>query len=116
MVVDDQPSFRRAAASVIELVDGFVVGALVDSGEEALRVLDERPVDLVLLDINMPGLRGPAVARAIRERHPDVVVVLVSTYDPDGLPDDVANGMLYLHKEMLGPDELADLWEHRRRP
>ena len=114
MVVDDQRAFRSAAASVVELTDGFTLVAEAASGEQAVRLASERDVDLVLMDVNMPGIGGVEAANAISETEHDVVVVLVSTYEPSDLPADVhRSGRPYLHKERLDPDVLRALWTDR---
>ena len=115
MVVDDQPAFRRAAASVIELTDGFVLVAQAHDGTLAVSAADEVDVDLVLMDVNMPGIGGVAAARELVRRHPDVVVALVSTYATGDLPTDVlTSGRPYLRKEHLSPDGLSALWRRHR--
>jgi two-component system invasion response regulator UvrY len=58
LVVDDLPTFRRAAASVIAVADGFELAGEAASGEEALGFLAEHPVGMVLMDVNMPGMGG----------------------------------------------------------
>jgi two-component system, NarL family, invasion response regulator UvrY len=115
MVVDDQRAFRSAAASVVELTDGFTLVAEAASGEQAVRLAAERDVDLVLMDVNMPGIGGVEAAEAICGSDDGVVVVLVSTYEPSDLPADVhSSGRPYLHKERLDPDVLRALWTERR--
>ena len=111
VVVDDQPSFRRAAAAVIELTDGFrLVGEAAD-GATAVGLVGHVDADLVLMDVNMPGIGGVDAAGRIRSEHPDVVVVLLSTYEQPDLPADVADsGRRYVHKERFGPDVLRGLW------
>ena len=60
----------------------------------------------------MPGMGGIEAARRIRAERPDVIVVLMSTYDLEDLPaaasDCGAAG--YLHKERLSPELLSDIW------
>ncbi len=112
MVVDDQPAFRRAAASVIEVTDGFRLVAEHDEGAGAASLARREQVDLVLIDVNMPGVGGVDAARQVRQARPAALVVLVSTYPPDELPDDVAGAPVpYLHKARLAPDVLHQLWE-----
>ena len=114
MVVDDQRAFRSAAASVIEVTDGFTLVAEAVSGEQAVRLASERMLDLVLMDVNMPGMGGIEAAEAIHDADRAVLVVLVSTYEPSDLPVDVhRSGRAYLHKERLDPDVLKALWDGR---
>jgi class 3 adenylate cyclase len=66
LVVDDQPANIRLLDAVLTSRGYDVVAA--ESGEEALKRINESPVDLVLLDIRMPGMDGYEVCRQIREQ------------------------------------------------
>jgi DNA-binding NarL/FixJ family response regulator len=111
LVVDDLASFRRAAVAVIAVADGFVLAGEVGSGEEAITFLEQRPVGLVLMDINMPGMGGIRTAEQIRRRFPDVVVVLLSILHADDLPPGaLSSGVRSCHKDRFGPNELEALW------
>jgi two-component system, OmpR family, KDP operon response regulator KdpE len=66
LVVDDQPELRRALRSTLSAL-GFVV-ADAENGEAALEMVREEQYDLILLDINMPGLSGLETCRALRAR------------------------------------------------
>jgi DNA-binding NarL/FixJ family response regulator len=67
------------------------------------------------MDINMPELNGIEATRRIVSSHPDVVVVLCSTYEVGDLPPDAATSgaRAYINKEHLGADTLRRLWEER---
>jgi len=60
----------------------------------------------------MPGMGGIEATRRIRAAHPDLMVVLMSTYDVEDLPGGAADcgAAAYLHKENLSPDLLTRLW------
>lgn len=78
LVVEDQASVR--ATTVMALADyGFAVLEATD-GTDALRVLEEREVDLVLTDMVMPGLGGAELGTMIRTRHPGMRVLYTSGY------------------------------------
>lgn len=78
LVVDDEPQLRRALRSTLSAL-GFIVGD-AETGEAALGKLREEKFDLVLLDINMPGLSGIETCRAIRARS-DVSVLMLTVRD-----------------------------------
>jgi len=112
LIVDDQLPFRLAAAAVVESTDSFVVAGAVESAEQALAGIDAVRPDLVLMDVNMPGLGGVAASRRLRDEHPEVVVVLLSSYDEAEFADltDDCGAAAYLPKATFGPGKLAEIW------
>ena len=115
VIVDDQPPFRDAAGLVFDLLDDFEVVGEATSAEEALSMVDARAPDLVLMDINLPGMSGVEAARRLRDAHPGVVTVLVSTYEAEDLPSGAASSgaLAYVHKERLDADLVEELWRER---
>ena len=112
LVVDDLPAFRRAAACVIAVTDGFVLAGEAGSGEEAITLQEELVARLVLMDVNMPGMGGIRAAQEIQHRFPDVVVVLLSIHPEEDLPPAAAScGVRFCHKERFDPEQLEELWE-----
>ena len=76
LLVDDERAFADALAFRLEARG---LGCLTAySGEEALALLDRRELEVVLLDLNMPGLHGLEVLRLIKEKRPEVEVVLLT--------------------------------------
>ena len=71
------------------------------------------PPDLVLMDINLPGINGIEATRQIRAAHPEVAVILLSTYSEADLPADARDcgALAYVHKEDFGPALVRELWE-----
>lgn len=82
-IADDQPLFRRAF--VLLLRDMPDVQVMFDSanGEEVLIGLKGNAVDIVLLDLEMPVMDGVETLRRIREEHPQVKVIVLSTHDDE---------------------------------
>lgn len=115
LIVDDQPPFRAVARTVVGLAPGFDVVAEAETGEEAVAMARADQPALVLMDINLPGISGIEATRQITAERPEVVVVLLSTYDAESLPDDAATcgAARYVHKEDLSPALLAEVWAAR---
>jgi two-component system, NarL family, invasion response regulator UvrY len=115
MIVDDQSPFRVAAKLVFELLDDFEVVGEATSAEEALDLMGVLSPDLVLMDINLPGLNGVEATRRLVAEHPGVVALLVSTYEADDLPPGAASSgaLAYVHKERLDGDLVEELWRER---
>ena len=117
LVVDDQPPFRRAARTVVDLTPGFAMVGEAASGAEAVELVESLAPDLVLMDINMQPMNGFEATTRITTVAPATAVVLLSTYDAEDLPADARScgAVGYVHKEDFGPSVLADLWaEHLR--
>lgn len=116
MVVDDQAPFRLAARAVINRAVGFELVGEAGTGEEAVDMAAELHPDLVLMDINMPGISGIEATSRIVARAPDAVVFLCSTYERSDLPEEAgaSGARAYINKEELGPVVLRELWEARQ--
>jgi DNA-binding NarL/FixJ family response regulator len=82
LVVDDHPLMREAVQGVVtRLEPGAIVFAVADS-ERGFAIADAEPdLDLVLLDLNIPGLAGIPALKAWRRRYPEVPVVVLSSAD-----------------------------------
>ena len=76
LLVDDEIRFIEAL--VKRLKKRKLVAASADSGEKALRHLDEDPADVVVLDLKMPDMDGIDVLREIKARHPLVEVIMLT--------------------------------------
>jgi DNA-binding NarL/FixJ family response regulator len=115
LIVDDQPPFRAAATLLVDVLDGFDVVGEATSGEEALDMLPSLAPDLVLMDINLPGINGVETTRELVATRPETVVVLVSTYEAHELPPGASSSgaLAYVHKERLDADLLEELWSGR---
>ena len=110
LIVDDQEPFRRAMGAVVDATDGFVVVGSATSGEESLRSAGELRPDLVLMDINLPGIDGIEAARRLSSRPDGPVVVLLSTYDEDQFDLAGCGAVAYIAKGAFGPDRLSAVW------
>ena len=85
LIVDDHPVVRNGLRAFLNAQPDIVVVGEASDGEGVLRQVETLRPDVVLLDCCLPGPEGPAVATAIRERHPAVSVLALSAYDDDRL-------------------------------
>jgi DNA-binding NarL/FixJ family response regulator len=116
LVVDDQDPYRRAMSVVVDSTDGFVVVGAVASGEESVAATAGLEPDLVLMDINLPGISGIEAARLIRGATPAPVVVLLSTHDEDDFDLAGCGAAAYVSKAALSPARLQQVWSDRGAP
>ncbi|MBQ2958224.1 MAG: response regulator transcription factor [Alistipes sp.] len=79
-LVDDHTLFRTGLAGLLSQHDGFEVVADVGSGEEFLAILPTLDVDVVFMDISMPGIDGAETTRRALAERPDLRIVTLSMY------------------------------------
>ena len=110
LIVDDQSPFRSVARSLVSTIKGWRVVGEAESGEEAVLAAARARPDVVLMDINMPGISGLEATRQIVAHDPTVRVVLLSTYAVGDLPADALDcgAIAYVHKEDLSPKLLRE--------
>jgi len=113
LIVDDQEPFRMAARMVVEATDGFEVVGESETGEDSVDKARELAPDLVLMDVNLPGINGlDATRRILAEGGGSVVVLLLSTYEEEEYAPRAAEcgASAYVPKAVFGPDRLEQAW------
>jgi DNA-binding NarL/FixJ family response regulator len=112
LIVDDQEPFREASRMVVEVTDGFEVVGEAETGEAGVEAARELRPDLVLMDVNLPGIDGTEATRKILAEPDPPVVFLVSTYEPAEYESKAAEcgAAAYIAKSTFGPDRLAEAW------
>ena len=83
LIVDDHRMFVQGIQTLLEQEQDLVVAGTCTNGAEALDAIDRLQPDVVLLDLNMPGMDGMAATRAIRDRWPEMGVIILSMYRDD---------------------------------
>jgi DNA-binding NarL/FixJ family response regulator len=109
VIVDDHPVVRFGLSAIITLQPDMEVAGEAGSGEEACTICAERAVDVVLMDLRLPGLSGVDAIRKIRAASPDIRVIVLTTYEGD---EDIrralaAGAQAYLLKGMSHTDVTA---------
>lgn len=111
VVAEDHPIFRDGLRSLLAGIDGVqLVGEAADGDAAIEQAVRLRP-DVVLMDLDMPGRNGIEATRAIRDRQPQVGVVMLTMFEDD---DSIFSAMRagaqgYLLKETTGPELAAAL-------
>ena len=117
LIVDDQEPFRLAARMVVDATDGFDVVGEAETGEASVEMAGELGPDLVLMDVNLPGINGlDATRQILAERADPVIVLLLSTYEEEEYAPRAAEcgAAAYIPKAVFGPDRLEAAWADAR--
>ncbi|RSM45995.1 DNA-binding response regulator [Amycolatopsis balhimycina DSM 5908] len=87
LIVDDQADVRAGIRAILLLDPSLVVVGDLSDGLQVVPFLRDHPVDLVLMDIRMPGIDGVEATRRIREEHPPekLRVIVLTTFDQDDI-------------------------------
>ena len=112
LIVDDQEPFRLAARMVVEVTDGFEVVGEAETGEDGVSMAADLAPDLVLMDVNLPGIDGLEATRQILGADGPPVVLLLSTYEEEEYAPRAAEcgAASYIPKAVFGPDRLEAAW------
>lgn len=97
LVIDDDELIRDMLSQVIQQAGHRVL--LAENGRVGLGVLEQSPIDLVVLDIFMPDMEGFETMRAIRERHDNIKIIAIS-----GGARDIDHTIFLEDAELLGAD------------
>ncbi|WP_394992741.1 response regulator [Emticicia sp.] len=82
-VVDDHGLFRKGIISILQQVHDFEVVMEATNGQEFLDKLPDQPIDVVLMDLQMPVLDGIKTTEIVRTKHPEIKVLILSMHDED---------------------------------
>jgi two-component system response regulator LytT len=114
VVVDDEQLAREELCFLLGQIGGIEVVSQAANGLEALRVIDEEAPDLVMLDVQMPGLTGFEVARRLLRAGGEAHIVFVTAYDQYAIEAFEVNAVDYLLKP-VEPSRLGTTVDRVRR-
>ena len=114
--VDDRAAFRGLLRALIAQTPGFHHAGEAASGEEAIVAVSAIRPDLVLMDVQMPGIGGIAATATLVEGRRDLLVVLMSAGPLEPPPEFAPGGgeVVFLLKEQLCSRRLLEIWHARR--
>lgn len=100
VIVEDAPAVREAIALLLKSSSGFQCTGAYGSAEDALRVLRAEAPDVLLLDIQLPGILGSDAARVFHERFPSLPILMFTVFEDENLVfESLCNGAIgYLLK------------------
>jgi len=108
IITDDHPIVRDGIKAILSAEKDIQIVAYVKNGEELLQVLEKTKTDVILMDINMPGMNGIDATRNVKEKYPNIKILCFSQYDDKRFVRQVlkrgANGYLL---KISAADELA---------
>ena len=105
-LVDDHPLIRMVTGRILAADGRFEIVGETDNAEDAVRILDTIVADLVIMDIQLPGMDGVEATRELKARHRDLKVVILSAFGDYLLPSIEAGADGYMLKG-LAPEKMA---------
>ncbi|MEH7549884.1 LuxR family two component transcriptional regulator [Neobacillus bataviensis] len=82
-IIDDHQLFREGVKRILEFEKSFQVVAEGDDGSDALGLVEQYQPDVVIMDINMPGMNGVEATRELIEKYPSTKVIILSIHDDE---------------------------------
>jgi DNA-binding NarL/FixJ family response regulator len=106
VIVEDQWMIRDGLATLAGISESIEVVATGANGREAIALAEEHRPNVILMDIKMPGMDGIDATREIKQRHPSINVLMLTTFEQDGLIRSSleAGAIGYLTKDIVAED------------
>ena len=92
LICDDQAIVREGLQAILSTAQDIEVVGTANDGAQAVEMASEAQPDVVMMDLKMPVMNGVQATRLIRERHPQVRVLVLTTYDADEWVFDAVRG------------------------
>ena len=106
-LVDDHPLIRMATGRILAADGRFEIVGETDNAEDAVRILDTMETDLVIMDIQLPGMDGVEATRELKARHRDLKVVILSAFGENPLLPSIEAGADGYMLKGLAPEQMA---------
>jgi DNA-binding NarL/FixJ family response regulator len=110
LLVDDHPLFRQGIRWTLEAQHDMEVVGEVSDGQAAIQQADFLTPDVIVCDINLPGMNGLEVTRILRRRHPQcAIIVLTMHQDDEQLFNSIRVGAAAYATKDISPEELVSM-------
>lgn len=110
LLVDDHPLYRQGIRWTLEVENDMEIVGEVSDGQAALQQADLLTPDVIVCDINLPGMNGLEVARILRRRHPQCAIIVLTMHEDDEqLFNAIRVGAAAYVTKSIGPEELVAL-------
>jgi DNA-binding NarL/FixJ family response regulator len=108
MIVDDHPVFRQGLKNVLAAQEDLCIIDEAADGETAIEKAEERNPDVVIMDINLPELNGLQATRELKERCPEINVIMLTAYDDEEqIYHAIRSGASAYHAKDVRPERLV---------
>ena len=111
LIVEDDATFRRTVKETLLPGFPFLVIREASDGSEAFREINAQVPAVVFMDIRLPGDNGLVLTKKIKEKHPETVIAILTSYDqPEYRELALKNGATYfLLKGSIAPEEIVSV-------
>jgi DNA-binding NarL/FixJ family response regulator len=112
VIADDQAIIRNGLVSILSMLEEIDVVGVAKDGAGAIALAEQYDVDVVLMDLRMPGVSGVEATRTLSTTRPNTAVVVLTTYPDDELTDAAiqAGATSVLTKDASTQEIRAALW------
>ena len=83
LIADDQESIRESLKIVLGANEDMEVTGIAENGEQVLSEIKKEKPNVILMDIRMPGIDGVECTRLVKEKYPDIYIIVLTTFDDD---------------------------------
>ncbi len=81
LIADDQTLLRESLSFILDSDDEIKVVGLADNGKTAIEMCGELLPDIILMDIEMPGMNGVEATKLIKKNHPEIKIIMLTTFE-----------------------------------
>ncbi|MCH8282707.1 MAG: response regulator transcription factor [Chloroflexi bacterium] len=107
-LVEDHPMMRIAMRTILEASERFSIVGEANNAEESIEIIDTVPTDMVVMDIQLPGIDGVEATRQLKARHGHLKVVIMSAFGEEYLIPSIEAGADGYMMKGLAPNEVVD--------